>query len=90
MTMAMAMRGVVLALLVLRMAPGSHSPTARVEGGLQNCPWAVPACLNSVSQSGISLVSPRLRVREARPLGSPLLRASRMVAGWGDVSTPSR
>ena len=40
--MTMAMRGVVLALLVLRRVPGSHSPTVRIEGGLQNCPWAVP------------------------------------------------
>ena len=50
--MTMAMRGVVLALLVLRRVPGSHSPTVRIEGGLQNCPWAVPAwplSLNSVS-----------------------------------------
>ena len=50
--MTMAMRGVVLALLVLRRVPGSHSPTVRIEGGLQNCPWAVPTrplSLNSVS-----------------------------------------
>ena len=50
--MTMAMRGVVLALLVLRRVPGSHSPTVRIEGGLQNCPWAVPTrplSSNSVS-----------------------------------------
>ena len=39
--MTMAMRGVVLALLVLRRVPSSHSPTLYIEGGLQNCPWAV-------------------------------------------------
>ena len=58
--MTMAMRGVVLALLVLRRVPGSHSPTVHIEGGLQNCPWAVPAwplSLNSVSdRSRISLI----------------------------------
>ena len=30
--MTMAMRGVVLALLVLRRVPGSHSPTLYIEG----------------------------------------------------------
>ena len=39
--MMLAMRGVVLALLVLCVVPGSHSPTVCIEGGLQNCPGAV-------------------------------------------------
>ena len=39
--MMLAMRGVALALLVLCTVPGSHSPTMCIEGGLQNCPWAV-------------------------------------------------
>ena len=64
--MTMAMRGVVLALLVLRRVPGSHSPTVHIEGGLQNCPWAVPAwplSLNSViDRSRISLCSRCSRV----------------------------
>ena len=38
--MMLAMRGVVLALLVLCTVPGSHSPTMCIEGGSQNCPWA--------------------------------------------------
>ena len=38
--MMLAMRGVVLALLVLCTVPGSHSPTVCIEGGSQNCPWA--------------------------------------------------
>ena len=37
--MMLAMRGVVLALLVLCTVPGSHSPTMCIEGGSQNCPW---------------------------------------------------
>ena len=58
--MTMAMRGVVLALLVLRRVPGSHSPTMCIEGGLQNCPWAVGGAaslsLNSVSDQKLSLI----------------------------------
>ena len=60
--MTMAMRGVVLALLVLRRVPGSHSPTVHIEGGLQNCPWAVPAwplSLNSVAKVLGQLLPPR-------------------------------
>ena len=38
--MMLAMRGVVLALLVLCTVPGSHSPTMCIEEGSQNCPWA--------------------------------------------------
>ena len=44
--MMLAMRGVVLALLVLCTVPGSHSPTVCIEGGrkiapgLRICPWA--------------------------------------------------
>ena len=58
--MTMAMRGVVLALLVLRRVPGSHSPTVRIEGGLQNCPWAVPTrplSLNSVSDQKFLIIT---------------------------------
>ena len=36
--MMLAMRGVVLALLVLRRVPGSHSPTVRIEGGAAELP----------------------------------------------------
>ena len=51
--MMLAMRGVVLALLVLCTVPGSHSPTVCIEGGSQNCPWAAelpraPRILNAI------------------------------------------
>ena len=36
--MMLAMRGVVLALLVLCTVPGSHSPTVCIEGGVAELP----------------------------------------------------
>ena len=62
--MMLAMRGVVLALLVLCTVPGSHSPTVCIEGGLQNCPWAVGGAawlsLNSVSDQKFLIITKRL------------------------------